>query len=72
MNITPKDRMLENIKTCLAQGEAVDLSDEEIERCMGNRCGVGPLTMYAKEFRNSGELLFSDIPHHGANQPRRE
>lgn len=56
MNITPKERMLENIKTCLSQGEAVDLSDGEIERCMENRCGVGPLTHYAKEFRDSGEL----------------
>lgn len=61
MNITPKERMMNNIKACLAQGNAIDLSDVEIERCMENRCGVGPLTHYAKEFRDSGELIFSDI-----------
>lgn len=61
MNITPKERMMNNIKSCLAQGNAVDLSDVEIERCMENRCGVWPLTNYAKEFRDSGELLLSDI-----------
>lgn len=39
-----------------AAREELAVVSQDSERCMENRCGVGPLTHYAKEFRDSGEL----------------
>ena len=51
-----KDNIIQAVKTCLIQGNAKNLSDDEIERCMRGRVSESALILYAKEFRTDGIL----------------
>lgn len=51
--------MIDAVLACLRDGGAESLVDSEIERCMKGRAAEGALTIYAKEFRDAGDITIT-------------